>query len=404
MSNTENFRRWANTALLIFVSAGLASCPPHPPPFHVYLTWQGDTSTTITVSFHTPVVRGASLVRFDTVSRGGDPTQYAFEAEGESHRLVGLLAPRKIHHVELTGLEPGRVYFFVAGNDINGFSEERKFRTIPDGGEAIRFVVGGDMGVNPRIRPLLTQAANLDPMFALVGGDIAYADGSIFKYEAWDVWLQNWNDLMVTSDGLMIPMVLAIGNHEVLGSFLQPPEHAPFYFGYFPQEPRRSFFSRTFGDNIVLFVLDTGHVALHGAQSPWLIQEMANFAAVPHKFALYHVPLYPSFRAFDDPLSVLGRFFWLPIFDEFGLTAAFENHDHTHKRTKPLRNNAVDPEGTVYFGDGGWGRSPRPVGETLRWYEETASSVNHFWLVEVDGEDVLYQAINGEGEVFDEYP
>ncbi len=125
-------------------------------PFHCYLTWQNDTSTTITVNYHTRSDAGQSLVRFDIVSRGGVPDDYMFQASGNSHQVPGLEAvegvARTIHVVELTDLLTGQEYYFIAGDPVTGFTDERKFRTIPDGGEPIRFVTGGDMGADPVVR------------------------------------------------------------------------------------------------------------------------------------------------------------------------------------------------------------------------------------------------------------
>ena len=43
------------------------------------------------------------------------------------------------------------------------------------------------------------------------------------------------------------------------------------------------------------------------------------------------------------------------MFDNYGIIAAFENHVHQYKRTFPLKNDSIDPKGTVYFGDGSLG-------------------------------------------------
>ena len=38
---------------------------------------------------------------------------------------------------------------------------------------------------------------------------------------------------------------------------------------------------------------------------------------------------------------IQGLLYWIPIFDEFGVTAVFENHVHLFKRSKPLKGGAV---------------------------------------------------------------
>jgi hypothetical protein len=100
---------------------------------------------------------------------------------------------------------------------------------------------------------------------------------------------------------------------------------------------------------------------------------------------------------------VAGRKYWLPLFDQYHLTASFEHHDHVFKRSKLLKNNAVNLDGTLYVGDGCFGQKPRTVDTAMRWYLEKASSTAHFWLVDVSKVDVHFRAVDADGNVFDDY-
>jgi hypothetical protein len=374
-------------------------------PRHVYLTWQGETSTTITVNYQTMEEAEASRVYFDTEPRKEKIGEYRFNATGTRHKIEGLEDGRTIHWVELKQLKPGGTYYFVAGDPKNGYTPERKFQTIPDGDEKLRFAEGGDMGTGPALPLLLKQAARQEPDFGVVGGDIAYANDLLTNYGLWDIWLDAWEQCMVTPKGFTIPMVLAIGNHELRSRVEVPPTNAVFYSGYFAQDHHRSYYSRKFGKNLVLYLLDSGHLAPHaGEQAAWLDAQLAADRAFPQRFAIYHVPLYPSVRPYDGSRSIDGREAWVPIFDKHRLTAAFEHHDHAFKRTKLLRNNQPDPRGTLYLGDGCWGQGARAVGSARRWYEQKAASIQHFWLVDVFPNRVEYRAIDKEGQVFDVYP
>jgi hypothetical protein len=377
----------------------------HAAPRHVYLTWQGDTSRTMTVNYQTFEPAETSTVCFDTKPRKGRPNEYRHTATGTSHQIAGLLDERRIHWVELSGLTPGQTYYFIAGDSRNGFSAEQKFRTIPSGAQKLRFVIGGDMGVGPDVAVLLQRAAKLSPAFGVVGGDIAYAGDLLTNYSKWDAWLDLWETNMVTRSGDAVPMVLAIGNHEVRTGSSPSPTNAQFYFRYFAQARDRSYYCRTFGENLVMFLLDSGHISPQdGEQAAWLDAQLTAHAGFPHKFAAYHVPLYPSYRPFDGAGSVKGRQSWLPLFDKHHLTTAFEHHDHAFKRTPLLRENRPNPQGTLYLGDGGWGMPARKVDTNLRWYEAKAASIQHFWRVDVSRDRVEYRAINKEGKVFDVYP
>src|SRR5438105_3784368 len=167
-------------------------------PCHVYLTWQGDTSTTMTVNYQTMEAAQTSMVYYDTQPRQEKIGAYRFRSTGTRHKIKGLEDGRTIHWVELSHLKPGETYYFVAGDSMHGFTAERKFQTIPDSHQKLRFVEGGDMGTGPALRVLLRQAARQEPNFAVIGGDIAYANDRLTNYVRWDAWLDGWEQCMVT--------------------------------------------------------------------------------------------------------------------------------------------------------------------------------------------------------------
>ncbi len=397
-------------------------------PF-VYLTWQRDPSTTMTVNYHSAEGDVPSVVYYDTVSHAGKaPAAYAHQAVGRAHRIAKLAASPVIHWVELTGLTPGAAYYFVTGHPE---ATEYRFRTIPDDGRALRFVVGGDMGISPAtVPPLLIQAARQDPHFAVIGGDVAYANGRLSApaVRRWNAWLANWQVHMVTPDGYLIPMVIAIGNHEVRGMFDGAPYQAPFYFCYFAQQPGPcagrdglcaqggddcataagdSVFVRRFGRDVVLLLLDTSHVRHHEAQVAWLEATLQAHAETPFKFAAYHVPLFPSYRAMAGKYEVRGRTHWLAPFETGCLTAAFEHHDHRLKRAQSRRLGAGCAEPVLFVGDGCWGLSPRQAETPDNPYGDlaelaTSAAAAHFWRVDVSGGVARFRAMDADGAVLDE--
>jgi hypothetical protein len=61
------------------------------------------------------------------------------------------------------------------------------------------------------------RAGALDPDFAMLGGDLAYANG--VSATRWVDWLQSWMKNCVGKDRRIIPFVIGIGNHEVKGGY-----------------------------------------------------------------------------------------------------------------------------------------------------------------------------------------
>lgn len=162
-----------------------------------------------------------------------------------------------------------------------------------------------------------------------------------------------------------------------------------------------------FGDYLSVIALDTGHThPIPGAQTFWLYQALQNRQSMPHKMAFYHVPAYPSVREFAEKPSALIRDNWVPAFEKFGLSTAFEHHDHAYKRTHPLYQGKINFEkGVLYMGDGGWGvKKPRkPRAPTIGSYLAATASKRHFILVTLNEDFRYYQAIDYNGKVIDSY-
>lgn len=160
-----------------------------------------------------------------------------------------------------------------------------------------------------------------------------------------------------------------------------------------------------FGNYMSIFLLDSAHThPIEGKQAEWLAKAMEHRKDVSNKFAVYHVPAYPSVRDMNQEYSTKIRNYWVPLFDKFHLTAAFEHHDHDYKRTHPLKDGKVDPAGVIYLGDGAWGVDhPREVqGLSQKWYLAHTLSARHFILMEVRPDHRHASSISSEGTLIDE--
>jgi hypothetical protein len=124
---------------------------------------------------------------------------------------------------------------------------------------------------------------------------------------------------------------------------------------------------------------------------------------VPFRFALYHTALFPAHHSPEEEGSRRGREHWAPLFDAFELSAAFEHHGHLHKRTHPIRwgKPTRDGTGTVYLGDGCWGKSRVATAQPGRAYLARSIRRRHFWRVTVTRDEVRYAAIAPSGRVLD---
>lgn len=302
----------------------------------------------------------------------------------------------------LTGLKPGTDYEYkVVGDDATGW-----FTTAPEKlPVGTKFVTGGDMFHTRELLDAMNRRAGLeDPMFALLGGDLAYANG--VSAERWYQWVDSWRELAVAPDGRVIPMVVAIGNHEVKGAAYRPTNappvsDSPFFYSLFELPKGKSNYGLHFGDDLSLVMLDSGHTQNVVDQNDWLKRELEACEKAAYTFVCYHRPAYGT-GVKGDAKHIQKH--WSPMFEKRGVEAVFENDHHTYKRTKPLVNGKVKEGGVLYLGDGSWGVNVRKITQEMlkgRDWLAYSGPINHLIRVTMDGGKVHYHAVRANGEVFD---
>lgn len=335
------------------------------------------------------------------------------------HRVVTERLPfadtrQAIHRVILRDLEPDTGYAFEMYREGSSERLNRRkyfFKTAPaEMGQKLTFVAGGDMYHKRNLLDDMNrEAAEHDPLFALLGGDLAYANGK--EANKWYNWIDSWHEWCETNADYMIPMVVAIGNHECSKQIadvkaeerdaFKPEENAKFFYSLFPFPGGKSNYAIDFGDYMSIICLDSNHTQTPESQAPWLESALKQRQAVPNLFACYHKPAYGSLVK-DDEEEVRKHF--VPLFDRYGVDAAFENDHHVYKRTMPLKNDKIDGDGTLYIGDGAWGVDLRDIPwekiENLD-YLVRAVKEHHLIRVQLHPNRQQFDAFNGSGSRFD---
>ncbi len=354
----------------------------------LYLTWQDDPTTTMDIHWHSP-------------KHGSEDAIYLQKADGDWEEVTSThqsLRYLHVHTVRLKSLEADKEYSFRVGRDPKLY----KFRTAPrDLNDKMRFIVGGDADQNTNLfRKMNETIVKKDPLFCVIGGDIAYAVGSYLRnlpsytFNRWMSFLSIWKEQMVTPEGRLIPLIVVPGNHDILDT------RAELFSTLFPSFEKRLYRTLDFSNYLSLILLDTDHVdPIDGAQAAWLGSSLSDRENMLYRFAIYHVAAYPSFYPYDGKIPKQIREFWCPLFDKYALTAAFENHNHTYKKTHPLKDGKVDPDGMIYFGDGCWGAVPRPPKDL--WYLAEKGRKNNVYLIELTPKTATVDAIDLEGELLD---
>ncbi len=403
-------RAFLGTTLAGLASTSLlgADTPADPPvvkiaddaPFQpntLFLTWQRDPTTTMTVQWI-----GATGETSDTKIS----YQTLKADEWEKKETTAKPYPQtdlKVYRAELTGLKPGTDYAFRVGKK----SPTYYFRTMPaKATDTIHFISGGDCGVNVHTVANNVQAAKQDPMFALIGGDLGYDNGTSVEVSL--AFLRNYSKHMVGREGRLIPMVTCIGNHEVDGGYNKPRSKAPFYYALFDGlYPETGYATLDFGDYLSLVLLDTNHTSpIDGDQADWLEKTLKARKDHPNVFVVNHVPAYPSFRNAETVGTKTGtgagnRKHWVPLFEKYRVPVVLEHHDHTFKRTKPLLDGRAADNGVLYLGDGSWGRLRSPQAPDKLDYLAASSRDYHLSLHRIQGEERFHLELDENGRVMD---
>jgi hypothetical protein len=366
-------------------------------PRALFLTWQRDPTTTMTIQWV-----GAES--------DGDRRDVYFAKEGTyGWRSAPHVVRRypdsdlRIFRCELTGLEPGGDYAFRVGAD----SETYRFRTAPaKDTNALQFVSGGDSGTGPYPRATNRLAAAQAPIFVMMGGDLAYENGR--NGDVWLKFLEAYSEDLRDADGRMIPMLACLGNHEVDGGYAKSREKAPYFFAFFDGLfADTSYAALDFGQYMSLVFLDTNHISpIAGAQTDWLARTLNEREDCPNLYVFNHVPAYPSHRDFQGEEGEYGtgeenRLHWAPLFERHRVDAVFEHHDHTYKRTHPLLDGRPNKKGVLYLGDGSWGKIRRPTKLAERPYLAVAHESYHLSVHRIEGREQYHVALTDTGRVVD---
>lgn len=354
-------------------------------PLVLYLTWYDDPTTTIAIHWHTPVD-----VEENTLLFGDQNRSFTSKSVQVGRRLV--------HTLFLDSLQPDTEYTFQIPPD----TALHRFRTAPQNlNKPLRFVIGGDAYHSKKLFKAMNQEiVKQDPLFTVIGGDIAYAVSSNpFRLSStsmnrWFAFLQDWQEQMRTANGRIIPFVLVIGNHDI------NPGTEDLFFQLFSFPEHKLYRTLDFSSYLSLILLDTAHLdPIEGEQTKWLQTTLSQKKKTLYRFPIYHVGAYPSYYAYSGSIPQKIRSNWCPLFDAYGIRYAFEHHSHTWKKTYPIRNNQIDPSGVIYLGDGCWGASPRLPDS--RWYLEKAEQKNNVYMIELSPQKGTIKAIDIQGEVFD---
>jgi hypothetical protein len=249
---------------------------------------------------------------------------------------------------------------------------------LPNKDGSVKFAIIGDSG-----EPGPGQAAIARQMsvwrsrypfkFVLMTGDNLYGSERARDYE---------RKFSIPYKALLdggVQFYASLGNHDDDGQT----QYKPFnmngqkYYTFKPQ------------NGVRFFALDSNYV--DQKQLQWLDKELAASGS-DWKIVFFHHPLYSSGGTHGS--ADLQRELLEPVLIKHGVNVAFMGHEHFYERIKPQK-------GVAYFIIGSSSKIRRGdlQKSTLTVYGN--DSAYAFMLVEIDGDELFFQAINDKGQTID---
>ncbi len=291
------------------------------------------------------------------------------------------------HFARLTGLRPNTAYYFVI-RDSRGTSSRYWFKTAPGtSAERLSLVAGGDSRNNASARRNANRmVSRLRPHAVLFGGDMTNGDSS----REWREWMDDWQ-LTIGSDGRIIPIVAARGNHEDSNRSI---------YNLFDVPSSSVYYALTFGGNLIrAYTLNT-EISISGSQTSWLNSDLRANTNVVWKMAQYHKPMRPHVSSKREGRSQYSN--WADLFYDNNVKLVVECDAHTVKTTWPVRPSTRsgsdegfirdDNSGTVYVGEGCWGAPLRSNNDNKDW-TRASGRFNQFKWIFVDRDKIEVRTV-----------
>jgi hypothetical protein len=384
--------------------------PPAAPPLaHFRVMWLHNPAEQAMISWTTPDQGTSHVVHYDTESRKGRLSAYAYKTTALPSRKYTMLPTDAgtpegwAQNVFLPKLTPATKYYFVIVSD-RAVSREFHFVTAPADERAVKLLYGADSRRPPELpHPHLNRRLMNRRIAALVEEQpeiLAMAHGGDYCSHAEWRFLRDWlsdHELTITAEGRILPIIPARGNHEGRGGFDE--------VFFWPELTTPYYYSTALSGRAALLTLNT-NASKAGDQRDWLEAELMRQRKEPGKWVVvqYHVPAYPSVKPVQN--GAQQRQHWVPLFEQHQVDLVCEADDHMLKRTVPIYQDKHDPErGITYIGDGGLG-VPQRIPDLTRWYLKSpgfATPAHHVHLIEFAQEEIRVTAIGIDAQLLDRF-
>jgi predicted phosphodiesterase len=259
--------------------------------------------------------------------------------------------------------------------------------TLPNRPTSVKFAVIGDSGRGTRQQhDVATQMSAFRDQFrfafVLMLGDNIY-EGPAAPEDYLRKFEKPYDGLL--DDGVKFYAVL--GNHDDPDQVNYPlfNMRGERYYSFAPPEDLLA----KIVTRVEFFAIDSTN--LDRTQLDWLEERLAA-SKTDWKICFFHHPLYTSGRYRSS--SRLHRLILEPVLVEHDVDVAFSGHEHMYQRT-------VLQQGIQYFVSGAAGSLRMGDGAPSPNIARTFDRDYHFMLIEIDGDELHFQAISRTGQTID---
>ncbi len=289
-------------------------------PRYIHLSWQHETTTTMTVAWNT-AEETASIVEY------GLDASYSDEASGD----VGIW-----HFVELTGLVADTIYHYRVGNG-ELWSSDNTFKTGTNGKHTSFIGLGDAQEASPNRKMMVNIVNSIQDIdYILYNGDFVELAR---ETPQWLKWFAD-NAPLTTH----IPFMTTMGNHE---------KNSSNYYRMFALPGKEEYYSFDYGP-VHISVLHTyweGFDENYTEQVNWLVDDLTTHQEYEWNVVMMHRPPFSSFPRHWEVESWYKEInaSFVPIFEQFQVDLVLTGHEHAYERL--YKNNITY---VISGGAGSW--------------------------------------------------
>ena len=379
-------------------------------PDHVVLSWTGNPSKTMTVTWRTDSTVNDSVIQYQ---KGTTVNQNAKRLKATMSVLTTDMGIEHIFSRTINNLNPNTQYTYRVGNG-SGMTIPHTFQTAASQTDHFKFLVFGDSqsfatGIEPygawRESVYNAYTSNPDAKFLISTGDLVDVGQSGAHWNAWFRASENVID--------RIPIMPSTGNHETYGLVSV---RRPYYWtAQFtlpvngPKELKETVYSYDYGPvHFVVLNSQDEELKMYGdiltPQKAWLEADLKASRA-PWKIAYFHKTPYDIRKSRDNP-TIKAAF--CPILEKYHVDLVFNGHDHGVSRTLPMKNDvgmSKPSQGTVYYIDGRSGTKTYKdlTAKPYDVYFYDPQDQPNYLVVEVNNQQASVKVFKQDGTLLDNF-